>query len=228
MASYCLFTGPKSAIFSANTGISEVGFIKDTNSVTFIETTPAGNKHVMIIEDIVGCKRRWLQVHIYPIFKFGEKYEICLYRNCETDYTLQDFKKPYQINPSLKGTKIFTIFAQEGNFKTFNIESGKLLENGKAKDFRNGEIMFMITGTNSAIMSGNAGSAKVELVKDDDFVTFIETTSGGNKHIMIIANEWDVKEKGFKFTYIRNTDMSPLLPKLVRTIYNGIAKPKAY
>ena len=45
---------------------------------------------------------------------------------------------------------------------------------------------------------------------------------------MIIANEWDVKEKGFKFTYIRNTDMSPLLPKLVRTIYNGIAKPKAY
>jgi hypothetical protein len=137
-------------------------------------------------------------------------------------------KSPNQVNPSLKGTKIFTIFAQEGNVKIFNIESGKLLENDKAKDMRNGEIMFMITGTNSAIMSGNVGSAKVELVKDDDFVTFIETTSGGNKHIMIIANEWDVKEKGFKFTYIRNTDMSPLLPKLVRTIYNGIAKPKAY
>ena len=224
-----IITGPKSAIFSANTGISEVGFIKDTNSVTFIETTPAGNKHVMIIEDKWDAKESG--------FKFTYTRNIqMLGKNMRSVYTgiakptlhYKISKSPNQVNPSLKGTKIFTIFAQEGNFKTFNIESGKLLENDKAKDFRNGEIMFMITGTNSAIMSGNAGSAKVELVKDDDFVTFIETTSGGNKHIMIIANEWDVKEKGFKFTYIRNTDMSPLLPKLVRTIYSGIAKPTAF
>ena len=224
-----IITGPKSAIFSANTGISEVEFIKDTNSVTFIETTPSGNKHFMIIEDKWDVKEKGFK------FTYTRNIQV-LGKNMRSVYTgiakptlhYKISKHPNQVNPSLKGTKIFTVFAQEGNVKTFNIESGKLLENDKAKDFRNGEIMFMITGTNSAIMSGNVGSAKVELVKDDDFVTFIETTSGGNKHIMIIANEWDVKEKGFKFTYIRNTDMSSLLPKLVRTIYNGIAKPKAY
>ena len=54
-------------------------------------------------------------------------------------------------------------------------------------------------------MSGNLGSAEVELVKDHNFLTFIETTPLGGKHIMVIANEWDAKEKGFKFTYIRNT-----------------------
>jgi hypothetical protein len=224
-----IITGPKSAIFSANTGISEVEFVKDTNSVTFIETTPTRNKHVMIIEDKWDVKEGGFK------FTYTRNIQV-LGKNMRSVYTgiakptlhYKISKSPNQVNPSLKGTKIFTIFAQEGNVKIFNIESGKLLENDKAKDMRNGEIMFMITGTNSAIMSGNVGSAKVELVKDDDFVTFIETTSGGNKHIMIIANEWDVKEKGFKFTYIRNTDMSPLLPKLVRTIYSGIAKPTAF
>ena len=224
-----IITGPKSAIFSANTGISEVEFVKDTNSVTFIETTPAGNKHVMIIEDKWDVKEGG--------FKFTYTRNIqMLGKNMRSVYTgiakptlhYKISKSPNQVNPSLKGTKIFTIFVQEGNVKIFNIESGKLLENDKAKDFRNGEIMFMITGPDSAIMSGNLGSADVELVKDHNFLTFIETTSGGNKHIMIIANEWDIKEKGFKFTYIRNTDMSPLLPELVRTIYSGIAKPTAF
>ena len=197
-----IITGLKSAIFSANTGISEVEFVKNTNSVTFIETTPAGNKHIMIIEDKWDVKEGGFK------FTYTRNTGV-LGRNIRSVYTgiakptlhFKISKSPNQVNPSLKGTKIFTIFAQEGNVKIFNIESGKLLENDKAKDFRNGEIMFMITGTNSAIMSGNVGSAKVKLVKDDNFVTFIETTSGGNKHIMIIANEWDVKEKGFKFTY---------------------------
>jgi hypothetical protein len=221
-----IITGPKSAIFSANTGISEVGFIKDTNSVTFIETTPAGNKHVMIIEDKWDAKESG--------FKFTYTRNIqMLGKNMRSVYTgiakptlhYKRSRKPNHANPSLQNTKTFSIFAQEGNFKAFNLESGKLVEKDTSKSFRNGEIIFMITGPDSAIMSGNLGSADVELVKDHNFLTFIETTPLGGKHIMVIANEWDAKSKGFKFTYIRNTIDKFLSGVLMRSIYSGIAKP---
>ncbi len=221
-----IITGPKSAIFSANTGISEVEYVKDTNAVTFIETTPVRNKHIMIIEDKWDVKEKG--------FKFTYTRNITgeFGTNVRSIYigiakpTLQ-YKPPRRAiltDPSLQETRIFSVFAQDGNFKSFNIESGKLLESTKANDFRNGEIVFLITGLNNAIMSGNLGTAKVELVKDDDFLTFIETTPLGNKNIMVIANEWDAKEKGFKFTYIRNIK-SILSGNFLRSIYSGIVRP---
>ena len=226
-----IITGPKSAIFSANTGISEVEFVKDTNSVTFIETTPAENKHimdknVMIIEDKWDAKEGGFK------FTYTRNIQI-LGKNMRSVYTgiakptlhYKRSRKPNHANPSLQNTKTFSIFAQEGNFKAFNLESGKLVEKDTSKSFRNGEIIFMITGPDSAIMSGNLGSADVELVKDHNFLTFIETTPLGGKHIMVIANEWDAKSKGFKFTYIRNTIDKFLSGVLMRSIYSGIAKP---
>lgn len=221
-----IITGPKSAIFSANTGISEVEFVKDTDSVTFIETTPAGNKHIMIIEDKWDVKEKGFKfTYTRNIQVLGENMRSVYTGISKPTLLYKRSRKPDLPNPSFENQKTFSIFAQEGNFKTFNLESGKLVEKGTDKSFRKGEIMFIVTSPNSAIMSGNAGTAKVELVKDDNFLTFIETTTLGNKNIMVISNEWDVKEKGFKFTYIRNIDFSILSGKFLRLIFSGIAKP---
>ena len=227
-----IITGPKSAIFSANTGVSEVEVVKDNQAVAFIETTPTGNKHFMIVED------KW------DVKESGFKFTYT--RNIEDKELLggtlrsvysgiakpvgqhKRSRTPNQANLSLQDTRAFTIFARKGNAKIFNLASGKLLENNEDKSFRRGELLFTIIGRDSAILSGNFGSTKVKLVKDDDSVTFIETTPTGNKHIMIIQNEWEAKEKGFKFTYIRNTEDRFLLGKLIRSIYSGIAKPAGY
>lgn len=223
-----IITGPKSAIFSTNTGISEVEFVKDTNSVTFIETAPSGNKHFMLIENKWDTKEGG--------FKFTYTRNIhVLGKNIRSNYigiakpTLlyNHSRKPNQISPLLRNTKTFTLFKLKGNFKTFDLETGKLLKK-EDTSMRDGDIMFMITGPKSAAMFGNVGSAKVELVKDDNFLTFIETTPIGSKHIMIIANEWDVKEKGFKCTYVRNIEERILASRLMRSIFNGIAKPTIY
>ena len=42
---------------------------------------------------------------------------------------------------------------------------------------------------------------------------------------MIIEDKWDAKEKGFKFTYIRNTITLIFSRQLIRSISSGIAKP---
>ncbi len=229
-----IITGPKSAIFSANTGISEVEFVKDTNSVTFIETTPSENKHimdknVMIIEDKWDAKEGGFK---FTYTRQSNKGPIANSRSVYTGIAkptllYKHSRKPNQVVPSLQIQKHFTIFKLKGNFKTFNLETGKLLQNEDAS-IRDGDMMFMITGPKSATMFGNAGSAEVELVKDDNFLTFIETTPLGGKHIMIIANEWDAKENGFKCTYIRNIEERIFASELWRTIVNGIAKPAGY
>lgn len=223
-----IITGPKIAIFSANTGISEVEFAKDINSVTFIETTPAGNKHIMVIEDKWDVKEKGFKfTYTRNIQVLGENMRSVYTGIAKPTLLYKRSRKPNQVVPSLQIQKHFTIFKLKGNFKTFNLETGKLLQN-EDTSFRDGDIMFMITGTKSATMFGNVGSAEVELVKDDNFLTFIETTPLGGKHIMIIANEWDAKENGFKCTYIRNIEERILTSELMRTIANGIAKPAGY
>ncbi len=227
-----IITGPNSAILSANTGIADVALVRDKQSLTFIETTPTGNKHIMIIEDEWDVKEGG--------FKFT--YTRNIGGNEELSRTLRSLysgiAKPAgqykssrilrEASPSLQRTKIFLIYAKKGNYKSFDLASGKLLENTEAKDFFNGELQYTITGPNSAIFSGNAGSEDVELVKDERSLTFIETTLSGSKHIMIIEDKWDAKEKGFKFTYIRNIEDRILLGKLLRSIYSGIAKPAGW
>ena len=126
--------------------------------------------------------------------------------------------------PSLHKIKTFFIYAKEGNFEVFKLPSGKLLESGEAKDFRNAEIQITIAGSNSAVIFGNIASDAVKLVKDEKSLTFIETTAVGNKQVLIIKDRWDAKEKGFEFTYIRNTE-ALLFGELIRSIYIGVAKP---
>ena len=225
-----IITDPKTAILSANTGLSNVEFVKNTDSVTFIETTSAGNKDLMIIEDKWdvqegGFKFTYTRMtqNAHPIANSRSVYTgiakpTLLYKRS---------RKPNQLNPSLRSIKSFTISVLKENFKVFDLETGVLLENKDVVSESLNSIMFMITGTQSATMFGNAGSAEVKLVKDDNFLTFIETTLGG-RHIMIIANEWDVKGKGFKFTYIRNIEERIFASQFMRTIANGIAKPTAF
>lgn len=227
-----VITGLNSAIFSANTGISDVEVVRDNQAVTFIETTPFGNKHIMIIKDKWDSK--------------GKGFKFTYTRNIEDRGLLQKTQrsvysgiaKPagqYQtsktidgIGPSFQSTKTFIIYAREGNYTSFDLASGKLLDKDDVKDLQKGELQYTITGSNSALFSGNSGSTEVELVKDNNSATFIETTFSGNKHIMIIEDKWDVKEKGFRFTYIRNTEDRILLGKLMRSIYSGIARPAGY
>jgi hypothetical protein len=225
-----IITDPKRAILSANTGVSNVEFVKNTDSVTFIETTSTGNKRLMIIEnkwDVQegGFKFTYTRMtqNDHPIANSRSVYTgiakpTLLYKHS---------RKPNQVVPSLQIQKHFTIFKLKGNFKTFNLETGKLLQNEDAS-IRDGDMMFMITGPKNATMFGNAGSAEVELVKDDNFLMFVETTLLGGMHIMIIANEWDAKEKGFKFTYIRNIEERIFASEFMRTIANGVAKPAGY
>ncbi len=56
--------------------------------------------------------------------------------------------------PSVHAAKTFLIYAKKGNFKVFDF-SGKLVKNEVSKDFRNGELLFIITGPKRAIFSAN-------------------------------------------------------------------------
>lgn len=220
-----IITGPKSAIFSANTGISDVEFVKDTNSVTFIETTPVGNKHVMIIEDKWAAKESGFKfTYTRNIQVLGKTLRSVYIGIAKPTLLYNHSRKPNQLYPILRDTKSFTLFRLKGKAKKFDLTTGKLHKN-EDTSMRDRDIMFMITGPKSATMFGNVGSAEVELVKDDNFLTFVETTPLGGKHIMIIANEWDAKAKGFKCTYIRNIEERVFANFLMRSIFNGIAKP---
>ena len=227
-----IITGPKSGFFSANTGVSDVEVVRDKQAVTFIETTSSGNKHIMIIEDKWDAKEKGFKF----IYTRNIEDQALLKRTLRSVYTgiatpagkHQNSKALDKGDLPLAATRTFIIYARKGNYTSFDLASGKRLTNEEVKDFQNGELQYTITGPKSAIFSGNAGSTEVELVKDDNSVTFIETTFSGSKHIMIIEDKWDVKEKGFKFTYIRNTEDRMLLGKLMRSIYTGIARPTGY
>lgn len=118
--------------------------------------------------------------------------------------------------PTLKETKTFLIYAKKGNTKVFDSSEAKLVEDKKVKDFQNGELLFIITGPNSAILSSNRGAAEVKLVKDHKTVTFIgtspkwdqfaQTSKQKDANIIIVKDEWDVKGGGFPFTYTHNFD----------------------
>jgi hypothetical protein len=228
-----IITDPNSAILSANTGLSDVAVARDNQSLTFIETTPAGNKHIMIIKDTWDAKEDGFKFtytrNTGDVLQGSHRILRSLYSGIAKP--AGQYKSSWisrEASPAFQRAKIFLIYAKRGNFKSFDLSSGKLLENKEieTKDlFANGELQYAITGPNSAIFSGNAGSAEVDLVKGERTFTFIETTPSGSKHIMIIEDKWDAKEKGFKFTYIRNTITLIFSRQLIRSISSGIAKP---
>ena len=66
-----------------------------------------------------------------------------------------------QKTPSLHQTKAFLIYAKNGNFKAFDTFSGKLIKNEEVEDFRNGELLFIITGPKSGFFSANCRMLKL-------------------------------------------------------------------
>lgn len=225
-----IMTGPNSAILSANTGVSkEVEVVGDSGALTFIETMPAGKKHVMIIQDEWDEKEGGFKFTYTRHSNHSKNIpEVRRFNYSGVAKPAGQYKSPQtsrETGPSLHTIRIFHIYAKKGNFETFSLESGELLKSAEARDLRNGELQYALTGPNSEIFSGNAGSDDVKLVKDERSLTFIETTPAGNKQVLIIKDKWDEKEKGFEFTYVRNTEDILILGKLMRSIYSGIAKP---
>jgi len=228
-----IIIGPNKAIFSTNTGVSEVDIIRDRRSVTFIETTLSENWYIMIIEDELDAKEKGFK------FTYTCSSEDRLKQTHRSVYS--GIAKPIgqqkrsdvsnQEGGSLRDIRGFSIFEHESNMEVFDYDTGELIKNVKGKNLPEGAIQFTITGPNSATLFGNLGSAEVKLVKNNNSVTFIEITPIGNKHIMFIGDGWNAEERGFKFTYIRHLyDESGRLfwEGRLRTISSGIAKPIGY
>ena len=121
----------------------------------------------------------------------------------------------------LMAARTFIIHDKKRVFKAFDL-TGKLIEE-KKDTLQDGVMSYTITSPTTAIIFGNVGSAEVEFTRADRSITFIETTPAGNKNIMVIYDEWDDKEKGFRFIYTRNIK-SPMINELMKTTATGIAK----
>lgn len=135
----------------------------------------------------------------------------------------------FGVSPNLNDVRAFEVFAKTGNQKTF--DNRELVESKTVKEFRNGELLFIIIGPQKALLSANTGLSTVQVSKTNESVKFIETMPAGNQHVMAISNRWDTKQKGFRFTYTRHSKDSlhvfwrDLPKKTHRYLYSGIAKP---
>ena len=126
----------------------------------------------------------------------------------------------------LMAARFFSICPRTEEFKVFDAV-GKLVKEKKSTHGpdKDGEMSYTITSPTTAIFSGNVGQVKVEFIRADRSVTFIETTPLGGKHTMVISDEWDDKEKGFRFVYIRHIN-NILVNETWKTTITGIAKIK--
>jgi hypothetical protein len=70
----------------------------------------------------------------------------------------------FGVSPNLNDVRAFEIFAKTGNHKTF--ASRELVENKTAKEFRNGELLFIIIGPQKALLSANTGLSTVQVSQD--------------------------------------------------------------
>ena len=123
----------------------------------------------------------------------------------------------------LMAMRTFIICPRKEEFKVFDAV-GKLVEEKKATrgPDKDGEMSYTITSPTTAIFYGNIGQAEVEFIRADRSITFIETTPLGGKHTMVISDEWDDKEKGFKFIYTRHVN-NILANETMKTTITGIA-----
>lgn len=135
-------------------------------------------------------------------------------------YTLPAFNQP-----KLSEVRSFRIYAKEGEFTALKLDNGKIVEQKPSNAFQDGEIRFTLIGGEKAMMYGNQGMAEVRVIQEKGNITFIETTLSGNQHILIIYDDWDEKDRGFRFTYTRNIEDRLLLREMMRSTYKGIAKP---
>jgi hypothetical protein len=75
-------------------------------------------------------------------------------------------------------------------------------------------------------------------VQEKGSLSFIEETRQDfmgyhlifDRHVLIIYDDWDWKEGGFRFAYTQNLDVplrgwEPFIESTVRSTYKGIAKP---
>ena len=131
--------------------------------------------------------------------------------------------------PTLSEERVFRFYAKEGTFEVISLAEdsyGKVIEK-KSEDegFRNGEVVAIRLSNTKGILLGNNGSTDLQIVEEKGSTLFIETTPLGGKHILIIYDQWDDEQQGFKSTYVRNIEDRILLFKILRSTYKGIAKP---
>ncbi len=181
---------------------------------------PAGNQHVMTITNKWDTKQKGFRFtytrhskDLLHAFISGDDWRDLPKQSHRYLYSgiAKPVKQPIdtnRYNSHLHQTDVFTMYGHKARFKEFNLkDGGKLVDeqtaksvNDKAlKGFTKGEMQYTITAPNSAVFSGNAGSAVVELIRDDTSLTFIERTIGDNTFVMIIYGTWDSTRKGFEY-----------------------------
>lgn len=125
----------------------------------------------------------------------------------------------------LHNSRRFRVYAKNASGVVYNTETLDVVEpKGKIsvdKSFKDGTMIFTIVNENSGKVYGNAGSSPVEFYRDKNCLIFTESTGLGGKQVFIISDKYNTREKGFWFTYVRNTMM---FYQLMRSTYRGIAK----
>lgn len=131
--------------------------------------------------------------------------------------------------PTLSEARVFKFYATEGTFEVISLSKdsyGKVIEKeSEDEGFRNGEVVVIRLSSTKGMLLGNNGSADLQVVEEKGSTLFIETTLLGGKHTLIIYDQWDDEQQGFKATYVRNIEDRILLFKILRSTYKGIAKP---
>ena len=127
--------------------------------------------------------------------------------------------------PSLFDYQSFSLYSKKGTFTKTDLVSGEVIKQEKSSGFQKGELKFVATSEGKGLILGNQGSAEVSITKNENSITFVETTSVGNKHILIIYDDWNEDDGGFYFVYTRNIVDDFLLMATLRSVYKGVAKP---
>ncbi len=239
-----MITGTDKGLLSANTGLSKVAVSHDRNSITFVETKPAGNQHILIINN-EWVKDRGFRFsytrHSKDIIKSGgeeikETYRTH-YKGIAVPLGYNQLKNGMQLphyTGKLNKSNAFVMYERKGWYADYDYQKkGALIKKEKiTKGLSQGEMQYVITDPNRGILSGNAGSAPVKVIRDDRSVTFIERAAGDNTFVMVVYDRWNPKERGFEYTYIRHweyprfdiVDYDGLSFNLLRSIVFGFAK----
>jgi hypothetical protein len=136
---------------------------------------------------------------------------------------LQIASCPSQRSPSIRTCTSFAFFAEAGEFTVYS--RGRLLAKERANDMRDGQLRFVAVTPTRGLVYGNMGTAEADVHRTAESVVFVETSLAGSMHTFTVYDQWVADVRGFRATYIRNTE-NPLAspPEILRTIYTGYAR----
>ena len=97
-------------------------------------------------------------------------------------------------------------FSLKGDVDIYKLPSGERIDSAKDSKFSaEGQLTFVITGPDTAMMYANQGASEIKAFRDDSSIVLLETTPSGSRQVTIIQHRWNKKHRGFEYTHIRNT-----------------------